>query len=76
MRILISSHRVKAADNVRRLHEKLSKKGYSVILDPPSPQKGKPVRVEVGPYKDIAAAKDAQARIQNEFGINGVLRKQ
>lgn len=63
-------------ENARRLHEKLSQKGYAAILDPPNPQKGKTVRVEVGPYKDATAAKAAQARIQSEFGIKGVVRKQ
>ena len=63
-------------DNARRLHEKLRQKGYNAILDPPNPEKGKTVRVEVGPYKDAAAAKTAQARIQSEFGIKGVVRKQ
>jgi DedD protein len=63
-------------ENARRLHAKLSQKGYTAILDPPNPQKGKTVRVEVGPYKDADAAKAAQARIQSEFGIKGVVRKQ
>lgn len=63
-------------DNARRLRERLAQKGYSAILDPPNPVSGKTVRVEVGPYKDAAAAKAAQARIQSEFGINGVVRKQ
>jgi len=34
------------------------------------------VRVEVGPYKDAAAARAAQAHIQSELGIKGVVRKQ
>jgi len=63
-------------DNARRLHDRLEKKGYSVILDPPKPAKGKTVRVEVGPYKDSDDAKSAQMRIQDEFGIKGVVRKQ
>jgi len=63
-------------DNAKRLHEKLSQKGYSAILDPPNPEKGKTVRVEVGPYKDAASAKAAQASIQSELGIKGVVRKQ
>lgn len=63
-------------ENARRLHEKLSQKGYAAMFDPPHPQKGKTVRVEVGPYRDAAAAKAAQARIQSEFGIQGVVRKQ
>jgi len=63
-------------DNARRLFERLGQKGYSAILDPPNPGKGKTVRVEVGPYKDAAAAKAAQARIESDFGIKGVVRKQ
>lgn len=63
-------------DNARRLYERLGQKGYSAILDPPNPEQGKTVRVEVGPYKDAAAAKAAQARLQSEFGIKGVVRKQ
>ena len=63
-------------ENARRLHERLSQKGYAALLDPPNPEKGKTVRVEVGPYKDAAAAKAAQVRIQSEFGIKGVVRKQ
>jgi len=63
-------------DNARRLFERLGQKGYSAMLDPPNPEKGRTVRVEVGPYKDSAAAKAAQARIQSEFGIKGVVRKQ
>jgi len=63
-------------DNARRLFERLGQKGYSAILDPPNPGKGKTVRVEVGPYKDAAAAKAAQVRIESDFGIKGVVRKQ
>jgi DedD protein len=63
-------------DNAKRLHEKLRQKGYAALLDPPNPEKGKTVRVEVGPYKDAASAKAAQASIQSELGIKGVIRKQ
>ena len=62
-------------ENAKRLQQKLKQKGYSSTLDPPSPPKGKTVRVEVGPFKDAEAAKTAQARIQNELGIKGVVRK-
>lgn len=62
-------------ENAKRLQEKLKKKGFSATLDPPTPAKGKTVRVEVGPYKDASAAQTAQARIENEFGIKGVVRK-
>jgi len=63
-------------DNATRLRQRLGQKGYAVLLDPPSPEKGKTVRVEVGPYKDAAAARAAQAHIQSELGIKGVVRKQ
>jgi cell division septation protein DedD len=63
-------------ENARRLQAQLKQKGYSALLDPPNPAKGKTVRVEVGPYKDAAAARAAQARIEKEFGIQGVVRKQ
>ena len=62
-------------ENAKRLQQKLKQKGYSATLDPPSPAKGKTVRVEVGPFKDAEAAKTAQTRIQNELGIKGVVRK-
>lgn len=63
-------------ENAKRLQAQLKHKGYSALLDPPNPAKGKTVRVEVGPYKDAAAAKAAQVRLENEFGIQGVVRKQ
>ena len=63
-------------ENAKRLQEELKQKGYPALLDPPNPAKGKTVRVEVGPYKDAAAAKVVQGRIENEFGIQGVVRKQ
>ena len=63
-------------ENAKRLQAQLKQKGYSALLDPPNPAKGKTVRVEVGPYKDAAAAKAAQARLESEFGIQGVVRKQ
>lgn len=63
-------------ENARRLQEKLKQKGYPALLDPASPQKGKTVRVEVGPYKDASSAKTVQARIHSELGIQGVVRAQ
>lgn len=62
------------ADNARRLQERLKAKGYAVTLDPPGTPKGKTVRVEVGPYKDQAAAKSAAARIERDFAIQGIVR--
>jgi DedD protein len=61
-------------DNARRLQDKLRHKGYAATLDPPAPGPGKTVRVEVGPYKDQAAARAAATRIQSDFGIKGVVR--
>lgn len=63
------------AENVSRLQERLRQKGYSVIVDPPTPAPGKLTRVEVGPYKDATAAKAAQARLRDELSIEGVVRK-
>lgn len=63
------------AENVSRLQERLKQKGYSVIVDPPTSSPGKLMRVEVGPYKDAAAAKAAQARLRDELSIEGVVRK-
>lgn len=61
-------------ENARHLQEKLKQKGFPALLDPLVPAKGKTVRVEVGPYKDAAAAKAAQARIHSELGIKGIVR--
>lgn len=63
------------AENVSRLQERLKQKGYSVIVDPPTPAPGKLTRVEVGPYKDATTAKAAQARLRAELSIEGVVRK-
>jgi DedD protein len=60
-------------DNARRLQEKLKAKGYAATLDPSPPVKGKTVRVEVGPYAEEKAAKNAAARIQGDFGIKGIV---
>jgi len=61
-------------DNAKRLQERLRQKGYNVRLDPSAPAAGRPVRVEVGPYRQSAEAKAAATRIQAEFGIKGLVR--
>jgi len=61
-------------ENARHLQDKLRQKGFPAMLNPPTPAKGKAVRVEVGPYKDAAAAKAAAARIHAELGIKGIVR--
>jgi DedD protein len=63
-------------ENAHRLQEKLKARGYTVLLDPPNAEKGKNVRVEVGPYPDQAAARAAATRIQSELGVKGVVRSQ
>ncbi len=63
-------------DNARRLQERIQQKGYRVRLDPTSSVAGQPVRVEVGPYRGSAEARAAAARIQNQFGIKGLVRSQ
>lgn len=63
------------ASNARRLQEKLKGSGYTVIMDPPQADAGTTVRVEVGPYKDQAAARAAVARLQTEHRLQGVVRQ-
>jgi cell division septation protein DedD len=58
------------------LQEKLKAKGYAAALDPSPPVKGKTVRVEVGPYAEEKAAKGAAARIQSDFGIQGIVHSE
>lgn len=62
------------ADNARRLEQRLKAKGYAVLLDPPGAPRGKPVRVEVGPYRDQSAARAAAVRIERDFAIKGIVR--
>jgi len=62
-------------DNARRLQERVQKKGYKVRLDPPGASAGQSIRVDVGAYKAEADARAAAARIQNDFGIKGLVRQ-
>ena len=62
------------ADNATRLKENLVRHGYVPELDKISLNKGQGVRVRVGPYTSEADARTAQARIQREMGIKGVVR--
>jgi DedD protein len=63
------------AENAKRLQDKLRAAGYSVVTDPPRIEKGKTIKVEVGPYSDQATAKTAAARIKTDFSIDAVVRK-
>ncbi len=61
-------------DNAARLKESLVRHGYAPALDKISLNKGQGVRVRVGPYTSEADARAAQARIQRELDIKGVVR--
>ena len=62
-----------SAENAKQLRDKLRKLGYTAgsttsIVDAKSM-----ARVRVGPYRDNAAAKAAQARLQTQAGVKGVV---
>lgn len=61
-------------DNAKRLKENLVRHGYAPELDKIALNAGEGVRVRVGPYSTEADARTAQARIQRELGIKGVVR--
>ncbi len=61
-------------NNATRLKENLVRHGYAPELDKISINQGQGVRVRVGPYPREAEARTAQARIQRELGIKGVVR--
>lgn len=61
-------------NNATRLKENLVRHGYAPELDKISINNGQGVRVRVGPYPHEAEARTAQARIQHELGIKGVVR--
>lgn len=61
-------------DNALRLKQNLVRHGYASEMDKISLNKGKGVRVRVGPYTTEADAQTALTRIQREFGIKGVVR--
>jgi len=60
-------------DNATQLRDKLRKQGYSAEIDKLGSDTKPMLRVRVGPYRDQAAAKAAQTRLQNEAGIKGVV---
>jgi DedD protein len=61
------------ADNAGRLRDKLQGQGYSVNSESVTVQGNKAVRLRVGPYRDKAAASKAQAQLQKELSIQGVV---
>jgi len=62
------------ADNAARLEEKLKAQGHNVSADNITLDGGaKAVRLRVGPFHDRPLALKAQARIQQEVGVQGVV---
>lgn len=62
------------ADNAARLEEKLKAQGHKVSADNVTLDGGaKAVRLRVGPFHDRPLALKAQAQIQQEVGVQGVV---
>jgi len=62
-----------SADNANRLSTKLKQHGHRVLTETISLDGRSAVRLRVGPYGDKSAALKAQARIEREEGIKGVV---
>ncbi len=62
-----------SAENAKHLRDKLRKQGFTAEIDNHSVEAKSMTRVRVGPYRDNAAAKAAQARLQSEAGVKGVV---
>jgi len=61
------------AGNVRRLSTQLKEHGYSVMQKSVPLKQGTAVRVRVGPYSSRSSADKAQAAINKQIGIKGVV---
>lgn len=61
------------ASNAERLEEKLREQGHAVRAERITLDAGKAVRLRVGPFRDKALALRAQAQIQKEIGVQGVV---
>ncbi|OGI43351.1 MAG: hypothetical protein A2150_00735 [Candidatus Muproteobacteria bacterium RBG_16_64_11] len=62
-----------SAENAKHLRDKLRKQGFAAEIDNLTVDAKSMARVRVGPYRDNAAAKTAQAHLQNEAGVKGVV---
>jgi DedD protein len=62
-----------SAENAKQLRDKLRKQGFMAEIDNLTVDAKSMARVRVGPYPDNAAAKAAQARLQKEAGVKGVV---
>ncbi len=61
------------SDNAQRLRDKLRQSGFLVNLEDVHLRDGDAVRVRVGPYRQKQVAVKAQARIQEQVGLKGVV---
>jgi DedD protein len=61
------------ADNAARVSEKLKSHGLAVTAESVKIEGGKAMRLRVGPYRERAAALKAQAQIQKEVGVQGMV---
>lgn len=61
------------AGNVRRLGKQLKEHGYSVMQKTVPLKQGTAVRVRVGPYTSRSSADKAQAAINKQIGVKGVV---
>ncbi len=60
-------------ENAGHLRDKLKNMGYAVQSDSVKLQDNKAVRLRVGPYRDKTAASKAQAKLEKDFNIHGMV---
>lgn len=60
-------------DNAERLREKLKNHGYAVNAESVTIPGGKAIRLRVGPFHEKSAAAKAQAQLQRELNIQGMV---
>ena len=60
-------------DNAQKLRDRLRQQGFAAELEQITVDKGTLVRVWVGPFHDKAEAKAAQARLEREHNLKGVV---
>jgi DedD protein len=60
-------------ENARRLRDRLQKNGFLVNLQNIELKGRKVVRVRVGPFRQKHVAMEAQAKIEKEVGVEGVI---
>ncbi len=59
--------------NAQRLRQELQQSGYPVSLDNVELKGSKAVRVRVGPFRERQLAQEAQAKIESQTGLRGVV---